>query len=274
MKKSILIITSLFIIIIKLEAQEAIDLFYKIKAPIQLKESDYDGNEASLSPTIPVGAKFTIVNTVDGGFVIRFWAWGDYNSDADIISLVGTSEASDTKTNAYKVVTFNYDLTSGQPVTRYFKITDSQLRNFAEKLASKWEPTYGTLILPVKLRFSPSDFTKDLTVSGTGGAKWNFLPSKELSLSFIAGAGISSVTVDSSNTEGNVLEESDRAALTFMGGAVIQWKALQIGVFCGADWLTRKNEDNWDYHGKPWLGFGIGISLFSSELDRTSEGDN
>lgn len=256
-------------------SQDKLHLFYITDTKIELKECNYNGlvisgNDSMQS--IPANSKFTIVNKKDDMYVVDFWTWGISDSLEKL-----TNEPNleyDFKTKEYKYFNINYKVENGKHVTRYFLINDYQFEKFVSKLKSKIEPTVGTIVLPVKLRINPSDFSKDFTISGTGGVKLNISQKHDLSVSFLVGLGISSVSLDSATTNNSIKDSQDRAAITALGGVVLQWQFLQLGTFVGGDWLARNNIDNWIYQGKPWFGFGIGVSLFSKDVSAKSEGKN
>jgi len=263
--------------------EESKTLYYRLKTSLRLYESDFTGKDSlGLSEELPANSKFTIVNTIDNGYIIRFWQWGGKNmSDSVIVKALAKKDWPQASLE-YKLSNFNYKAdrdpnkqhVAGHFTTRYFKISEAQMVMFAEKLQSHFEPTYGALVIPIKVRFDPSEFTKDVTFSATGGIKWNVWPAHKLSLTAILGTGISAITVDSTNTGGTVTSSTDRAGITFFGGLVLQWKMLQIGAFTGGDWLMDDNKDKWRHHGKPWLGVGIGISLYTIPSQKGEEGGN
>jgi len=52
-------------------------------------------------------------------------------------------------------------------------------------------------------------------------------------------------------------------------GTVISLRnSFSLGAFVGWDFLSNKNENNWIYQGEPWIGIGIGISMFNLSGDK------
>ena len=268
-----LILTLLLILSCSLlQAQEEIGKSYKTKVPLNLEECKLNGAKEKNTKAAPSGSKFTVVNIIKGQsendfvYIISFWDWEDKYVDNNKNKGLATSNSNS------KYFTLNYNASDN--THKYFKLTASQLKYVCSPLVARIQPTAGTLILPLKFRFNPTDFSKDLTFSGTGGLRFNLQKNTDVSFSVVAGVGISSVTIDSSSTEGEVSESTDLAAATVLGGVLMEWKILQIGVFTGADWLARKDINNWCYQGKPWLGVGIGISLFTREKSTVKETQN
>lgn len=274
MKKIFTIILTL-IVSTSVFSQKDLSLFYITKTKLSLKECNYYGvvvNNIDSLKEIPQGSKFTIVNKKDDYYIIDFWNWK--LTDSPESSFINIDTVTNKNTNIYKYNNLNIKKENGEIKSRYFLLTKFQFEALVKELKAKLEPTVGALVLPVKFRFTPTDFSKDITFSGTGGIKWNPFPNKDISFSFIVGLGVSAVTLDSTSTNGFVTNSEDRAAITALGGVVLQWQFLQLGVFTGGDWLARKNIDNWADQGKPWFGFGIGVSLYSKDTKSTVEGKN
>lgn len=256
-----------------LQAENAIDLFYKLKVEKNLQECNIDGETTGFSrKVIPEGSKFTIIEKTENGNIVRFWLW-PVNKDAsgNFVNkrneVVSETILNDVESKEYKYSNFNFNSETGS--YRYFLISDEDLKNFAMKLEPRFSPVIGTVVLPLKLRQN-GDFTKDVSLSGMGGIKWNLAPQSKFSIDGLLGVGIASVSLDSTN----VTDATDRPALSFQAGIVLHWHMLQLGVFVGADRLPKRSVDNWEYNKKPWLGFGIGVSLFTNENSKEKEQDN
>lgn len=294
MKKVILLLVFSFLALSGFSQDKDTPLYYKLKVVQKFYECGFEGDTIKVDkkPVIqgaPGGAKFTIVNTIGENYVIRFWTWSHDTSQTILkANAMPTSPASDASAkdkkqynknlnrylnnDKYSRLNVNSDL---GPVDnyRFFLISKTTLNLFAEELVSHFSPTFGTAVLPFKLRsHNGADFTKDITITGIGGVRWLISPKNDISLSLLTGVGISSVVVDSSNSK--VSGSEDRAAITFSYGLVLGWRGLQFGVYSGFDWLSKKNADAWAYHDKVWYGFGVGASIYSDDYTKKKEGDN
>ncbi len=208
--------------------------------------------------SIPGGSRFTIVNRYivvkqendktkkeETFYVIRFWHWNG-------------------KDSTEKNNNFYFDLDSNKAI--YFRLTPEDLAFYAVEYVRRWTPVAGTLAYPFKIRPQGKlTFSKDVALTGLGGIRRNFGASGIQSLSFTIGIGLSSVTLDSLNTSGSILKTSERASITIPFSCIYQWEKLQIGLTCGFDFLSAESNDNWIYHGKPWIALGVGFAIFSSE---------
>jgi hypothetical protein len=80
----------------------------------------------------------------------------------------------------------------------------------------------------------------------------------------VIGLGVATVEYDSTSTYEKPLEVSQPAAVSFSIGALYQWQRLQIMALVGWDMLQGPQRANWVYHGRPWVGLGIGAAIFSA----------
>jgi hypothetical protein len=185
--------------------------------------------------------------------------------------------------NALLQSRFNYKMTPQEiaaDTKSDIRATDVSLRKYF--LISKLDYDYGTkpivqernytitggaLTIPIKLRFDKgriNDFSKDITLSTVGGIrKKNNRPMGGYYILF-AGVGLTSVTLDSVNTNGELKGTSERGAATVVGGFMYETdKGLQISLTCGWDHLRKSESIDWCYNGNFWLGLGVGFSLLS-----------
>ena len=274
-------------------ADDSMPLVYRLTASTLLQECDAAGRGTMPLHTAPAEANFTIVKTEKIGgdkYIIQFARWARptglpvdlrvverkdltsadafYTSDGNALPV-----SSQTREAFYDSYYFdlNYNPSTGQE--RYFLISVAQLAASADVLAPSFIPIGGALIMPFKFRpQSGSDFTKDVTFSGMGGAAWTMGNRNDRSLGGMLGVGITSVTLTKENS--TVTETQDRAALTFSIAALFQWQKLQVGLVGGWDILGAGNAA-WTYNKKPWLAAGIGFSIFKAEnATAKSAGEN
>ncbi len=228
------------------------DRFYMLKAAALLQESSNLGVAVGTVTLVPGNSKFTIVSFTNTDYIIQFWLFGD----------------------ATKAALYNFTAVAAPNNLRYFIIPKTDLVFYAIKIVNKCSATYGAAVLPFKYRPQfGGDFSKDVALSNLGGIRFSTRTGR-LSGSFVIGIGISSVTLDSLNTNGGVLDASEKAAISFPVGLVVQFERLQIGLFTGWDRISRSDVHGWTYQAKPWFALGIGFSIFSDESAPTKAGSN
>ena len=153
----------------------------------------------------------------------------------------------------------------------YYSITKAQLDFKASTVKkSDIDLVVGTVITPIKLRYNPFDFSKDISIGTTFGVKYTLNQEKQAAVDCLIGVGISSVSVDSFATHGRTIKNVDLLAFTSSIGIVLELGNAQVGVFLGFDFISNENKIkyDWIYQGKPWVSFGIGFSMFSFNLKK------
>ncbi|PZR39447.1 MAG: hypothetical protein DI538_06810 [Azospira oryzae] len=204
---------------------------------------------------VPKNSIFTLVAKKNADtVVVRFWNW--------------TSDASLRKE-------YNY-VDEAEQIRKYFLMS---FNDFNDKSVKRYStvPTFtaGTVVVPVKLRFSEFDFSKDVTIGPTIGARFRLSHYNNNYLNLLFGMGISSVSLDSASTSGKVKKITDRPALTPSLGVVFEFiQNVQAGIFIGKDYISNKEDVGWAYQGKTWLSIGLGITILSrqSSASQNKEG--
>lgn len=139
----------------------------------------------------------------------------------------------------------------------------------------------NTLTIPVKYRFKGriKEIEKDVSasISGVlhGGITWGWTSfthrqgtvneTNDWNLTFGPILGVSVVTLNSKNTLGEVLEDTEtiNKGLVSTGfGLTFTFNKFAGGVFYGWDYAVGDLSNNWYYNKRPWVGVGIGFSLF------------
>lgn len=196
----------------------------------------------------PPNAKFILVEHHDTYCIIRF-------------TLLPTNKK--IKTSFYVTDDFtNYT---------YFLITKAQLDFKAEKIQrSDLQLLVGNIFTPIKLRFKPFDFSKDISVGTTFGLKYAVHEKQNTAIDALMGIGISSIVIDSFSTKQSMLATNDLLSFTLSCGMVLEFGNAQIGIFSGLDFISNANQQQyeWIYKNKPWISFGIGYSLFSFNVKK------
>lgn len=148
----------------------------------------------------------------------------------------------------------------------YFTISQSQL-DFKAKAITRSDISLivGSIFTPIKLRFEPFDFTKDISVGTTFGIKYALGHRRDTAIDGLVGIGLSTLTIDSITSQGTILYPADLLAFTISYGLVVEFGNAQVGVFSGFDFLSYRDQAKymWIYRNKPWLSFGVGFSIFS-----------
>lgn len=151
----------------------------------------------------------------------------------------------------------------------------------------EWLPftefTVSSVTIPLKYRFK--DESNDIGEEFTSAINLNFLlgysygntsfmfrdkvgnKSNTWKLSGGIILGASTVKLNNSNTSsaevsiesGNTI---DQGLFSLGFGATYSFNKLNFGVFYGWDYSLGDASDKWNYNGLPWLGVGVGYSLF------------
>jgi hypothetical protein len=214
----------------------AIPMLYEFVIECPLRKCDIIGN--TLDSTIyvaPPKSKFTLIELKQDICIIRF-------------TLLNASK----KINQSNLPVEDYSTYT------YFYITKAQLDFKARPITrSNLDLVVGNVITPVKLRFAPFDFTKDITLGSTFGVKYSFAKKQN-------------AAVDSTSSQGKTQQPVDLLAFSTSLGIVIEFGNAQVGAFLGFDFISNKNQNeyNWIYRNKPWISFGLGYSIFSFNIKK------
>lgn len=145
------------------------------------------------------------------------------------------------------------------------------------------EITFTSLTIPLKYRFSNNstglkeDFSSAINLNLFFGYSYgntrferrekvdNRTKTWKLTSGIIFGT--STVKLDKANTSLSDsplgADESITKGLVSLGlGTTYSLNNINIGVFYGWDYSIGENSEKWNYNKKPWLGLGIGYSLF------------
>jgi hypothetical protein len=227
----------------------AIPILYEFVIECPLRKCDIIGN--TLDSTIyvaPPKSKFTLIELKQDICIIRF-------------TLLNASK---------KINQSNLPVEDFSTYT-YFYITKAQLDFKARPITrSNLDLVVGNVITPVKLRFAPFDFTKDITLGSTFGVKYSFAKKQNAAVDGLLGIGVSSLTIDSTSSQGKTQQPVDLLAFSTSLGIVVEFGNAQVGAFLGFDFISNKNQNeyNWIYRNKPWISFGLGYSIFSFNIKK------
>lgn len=245
-----------------------------------IQECDGAGNilmNETNSPKIAYkGSTFTVEDEIGDVLVIKFGVWNlpkqrnkQYYSEQ--LSKRSNYNFKNNPELSFKKHSFES--------IRYFRITKEEFNNSCTQYVPKIEVsqfwkridfTFGTLTIPFKIRSldKPNKlvFTPNLSIGGAIYSQYKV--SEDFSFGFVGGISVSSITLDSASTEGVVKVNhsgNSRPSLTFTGQFLAAYKTINLTVGLGWDYINIATniERSWIYQGKPWLGIGIGVSLFN-----------
>jgi hypothetical protein len=155
----------------------------------------------------------------------------------------------------------------------YFYIPFNDFDKVAEKSVSKHSFAVGIPTIPVKLRFGNSGngedaryfrFEGNINLGLSAGYKYSFGEDRENAINLLMGFTVASVQVDSLTTKGKVNSNTSAASFSPHIGVVFEVKKFQFGLYSGIDYLYGEPNKYWVYRNNPWLGIGIGYSIFSA----------
>jgi len=231
---------------------------YKLSDDMALVETDLAGSTSNEPQANQLeGYRFRVVRAVGNDYVIRFLRWR-------------------------KNTTLNTNFVESAGNRKYFKISFDEFSEYAEEVVPNYTFTLGTVVLPVKIRFGSRDsvminqeirkkrdfsFSSDVNLGLVVGGRWRVSPGFSLVFPLV-GFSVGSIAADSASTSGYLNAESNLATITPYTGVIFQHDDFQIGLFTGIDFPSGKAGYNWDYRNQPWLGIGLGYSIFTAKPSR------
>jgi hypothetical protein len=254
MKKSMLYTLVCLCFHLTLFSQETIQKYkgktYIFDAFEQVQECDVMGGNVSANFTIVLkGSLFTIIRVPDDTHVVvKFLEWGTKESD---------------KRDKYN---FTINAITKAKDEKFFLLDKTILDNSCSEYTfqQRWDITFGTLTTPFKFRHDPFLFTTNLNLGTSVSFQKKFYTN--WSWGVVAGLSLSSVALDSFSTKGFVMTPTERPAVTPSLSGMIGYKNVNLTIGIGWDFINKTStlEESWGYHGKRWIGIGLGVSLFNS----------
>jgi hypothetical protein len=244
--KKYIIAFMLLIVVFQSQAQQNIAKVYQTRTDIRVFR--YDFLEQCLLPIPKIAEKgsiFEIIALEQGVYIVKFWQKIDTTQNEQYIDCRD----------------FKY----------YFALSE---KDFSEKCKRYIHRvvTFGAIFVPIKLRLGGTngktfDFSKDVAIGNAIGLRRSVNETKGYSVNYLFSLGITSVSLDSSTTQGYIKENRDFAAFTPSIGAVWEFQNTQLGFFTGVDLLGRGLGKKWAYQKtfSPWfsIGIGVGFQIFS-----------
>ena len=172
----------------------------------------------------------------------------------------------------------NYHYISKETNGKYFLM---EIEDFNKKV-SPYNGYYNSFVwgfttLPIKVRFKnrnrPFHYANSFSLGVNAGFEHGFRGRKEQAIGGIIGVGGSTVQIEATDVSENYeLTSSTSGAFTLSAGLVYSYEQFQIGCFLGTDLIPGDLGKNWLYQGKPWLGLGLGFTIFQKNKTKASSG--
>jgi hypothetical protein len=240
-----------FIVPICLYSQTSNDVTEKFKKyefilECPIYKCDIEGKIIDTSKMIAeIGSRFIVVYEEKDNCIIRFLLNTKRNKKA-ILDFKGKEIE-------------NYKYYTIKKAQLDFKAISANFNNYSLAV--------GSTITPLKLRFKPFTFSKDFTIGPTIGIRYTPHEYSKISYSTLIGVGISSITLDSFNTNGFLSNNLETIAFTPSIGGMLEYGNSQVGVFIGLDLLNSSNDasNHFIYKGSPWISIGFGYAIFSNK---------
>jgi hypothetical protein len=158
----------------------------------------------------------------------------------------------------------------------YFLMPSVDFDRFCEKPVSRNSFAVGIPTIPAKLRFGNGGtgdepryfrFEGNVSLGLSAGYKRSFGEDFKNAFNVLAGFTVASVPVDPSTTQDKVTSSTNAASFSPHIGLVFEVEKFQIGLYTGLDFLDGELNKYWVYRHQPWLGIGIGYSIFAASKE-------
>lgn len=210
--------------------------------------------------------KFTVIEILDSNSAkVKFWRYKDGKQQQP------KSTSDSLNAEEYKFIN---QLTAND---KYFAIKMKDLdEKTQEYFGISKNFTYGITLIPFKLRFGGSDkdfqYGEGFSLGLNAGVEFSLRSRKQQSVSVLAGIAASTVSVNSESTNNYIEEDkvTTSGAFTPSLGIVYSYERFQIGTFVGWDIIGGALGENWIYNKKPWLGLGLGFTIFQKNKTESS----
>ncbi len=219
--------------------------------------------------TVVKGTKFTVNEIVTGNDLkITFWNFGP-EVKALPVGFAKNYAAPEDNIDAWAdQKNFIIELNTFTTATRIYYGKNNEF-------------SWGVMTLPIKARFGNKkdhffDFEENLNLGFTAGLKHQIEGSHESWINYLGGVSITRVRTDSISLKNHfaVPEAKVSSALMFSAGFLYQYESFQVGIFTGIDVIPGEIGRNWKHQAKPWVGFALGVSLFTKNTAGTATGKN
>lgn len=213
------------------------------------------------------GTKFTAYEVKKGMLLVKFWKFNEQGK-----------QKSQTESTLIYSNNGGYHYVSKETDSNYFLM---EMEDFNGKV-SPYNGYYNSFVwgfttLPLKVRFKsknrPFHYANSFSLGVNAGYEHGFRGRKEQAIGAIVGVGGSTVQIESTDVSENYeLSSSTSGAFTLSAGVVYSYEQFQIGCFLGTDLIPGELGKHWLYQGKPWLGLGLGFTIFQKNKTKASSG--
>lgn len=207
------------------------------------------------------GTKFTAYEILENNqLLIKFWS---YNRTIQ----------SESKNNIEILYNYISEETNG----KYFIINlDDFNKKTNEYNGTNYSFTWGFSTIPIKLRFKNDyasfQYETGFSLGINAGYEIQFQSRTKQSLGLLLGIGISTVNITPETVNNYIDKNTTTGAFTPSLGLVYAYESFQVGLFSGLDIIPGELGQNWDYKNKPWLGVGLGFTIFQkNKTDKTTD---
>lgn len=213
------------------------------KSEKELLDMSYAKGFAQSTHYVTYVSKGTIDKT--SYILFRYWTFDDK----------GRQQPTENK----KITMQDYTKYNGE----YFLMTESDFDDFTIEVSNRMQ--FSALTVPIKLRLKPFDFSEN---AGLGAAllyKPRRLRSTNLmnGVSFALGAGLTNVSLDSTNTRGEVESSAIGRAFSYYAGVIYTLGDINLCLLFGADNVAARDTRKWTYQNDMWIGLGFGLQFSS-----------
>ncbi|HEY8366781.1 MAG TPA: hypothetical protein VIL57_06500 [Bacteroidia bacterium] len=229
------------------------------------------------------GTKFTAYEIKKSEILIKFWNFREPNEKAkkievleqtiDSLKLLVENENlksspqdegnnSDVEAERYKNQYISLH-TNGE----YFLIDAKDFNTkTSEYFARSSSFAWGFSTLPIKLRFGgkdrPFEYSTGFSLGINAGYEYQFKSRVKQSIGILLGVGVSTVMVSPESTNSVINKSTTTGAFVPTLSLLYSYSHFQIGTFVGADFIPGEIGKNWVYRNSPWLGLGLGFTIF------------
>jgi len=268
---TLIFLVCLCCLITRAQVPTDLDGLYKFIQPVRLPACDAYGKQIEPADTQDINSDFEfyierITNNSNHDIVISFVRWNEPE---------GTNLTGIAKQTQDELKDLNQRLrkSSTSIVKKYFLISAFEFQQSCQKIEGKVKFSVGTATTLIKYRPGSSkksgDIGNDINIGLLVGPR--IAQGKNAAHYFLFGANFGSVTLTPKTTNSAVQSETNVAAITPTVGYVFQYDKVQIGLFSGVDILSGEAYRQWIYRGRPWIGLGIGFSIFQSKSTSGTE---
>ena len=206
--------------------------------------------------------KYTAYEIKDNKLLIKFWKYtGNEQSETVAKNTDGGNE--------------NYKYISEETNNRYFIMDLVDFNNkTTEYFGTNHSFVWGFSLLPIKLRFSdenrPFNYETGFSLGTNAGYEYQIPGRSKKSLGVLIGVGISTVALTPETVNDYIDKDITVGAFTPSLGLIFSYENFQIGVFSGYDIIPGELGRNWQYSNSPWLGLGLGFTIFQKNKTANS----